>query len=95
MFSCIFENFHLTLERLSFILCSGGVHMDISTKIKLAETYAKMSEAELARKMGTTSQAFGQRIKTGKFSSSDLDAIASALGAKFVCYFKFPDGTEI
>lgn len=69
--------------------------MDISTKIKLAETYAKMNEAELARKMGTTSQAFGQRIKTGKFSSADLDAIASALGAKFVCYFKFPDGTEI
>ena len=66
--------------------------MDISTKIKLAETYAKMSEAELARKMGTTSQAFGQRIKTGKFSSADLDAIASA---EFVCYFKFPDGTEI
>ena len=69
--------------------------MDISTKIKLAETYAKMSEAELARKMGPTSQAFGQRIKTGKFSSADLDAIASALGAEFVCYFKFPDGTEI
>ena len=69
--------------------------MDISTKIKLAETYAKMSEAKLARKMGTTSQAFGQRIKTGKFSSADLDAIASALGAEFVCYFKFPDGTEI
>lgn len=69
--------------------------MDISTKIKLAETYAKMSEAELARKMRTTSQAFGQRIKTGKFSSADLDAIASALGAEFVCYFKFPDGTEI
>ena len=69
--------------------------MDISTKIKLAETYAKMCEAELARKMGTTSQAFGQRIKTGKFSSADLDAIASALGAEFVCYFKFPDGTEI
>lgn len=37
--------------------------MDISTKIKLAETYAKMSEAELARKMGTTSQAFGQRSR--------------------------------
>ncbi len=69
--------------------------MDISTKIKLAETYAKMSEAELARRIGTTSQALGQRIKTGKFSSADLDAIADALGAEFVCYFKFPDGTEI
>lgn len=69
--------------------------MDISTKIKLAETYAKTSEAELARRIGTTSQALGQRIKTGKFSSSDLAAIANALGAEFVCYFKFPDGTEI
>lgn len=73
----------------------GGVSMDISMKIKLAETYAKMSEAELARRIGTTSQALGQRIKTGKFSSADLDAIADALGAEFVCYFKFPDGTEI
>lgn len=69
--------------------------MDIPTKIKLAETYAKMSEAELSRKIGTTSQAFGQRIKTGKFSSDDLDKIAAALGAEFVCCFRFPDGTEI
>lgn len=69
--------------------------MDIPTKIKLAETYAKMSESELARKLGTTSQALGQRIKTGKFSSRDLDNIAAALGAEFVCSFRFPDGTEI
>lgn len=69
--------------------------MDIPTKIKLAETYAKMSESELARKIGTTPQALGQRIKTGKFSSADLDNIAAALGAEFICAFKFPDGTEI
>lgn len=69
--------------------------MDIPTKIKLSETYAKMSEAELARRLGTTSQAFGQRMKTGKFSYSELCTIADALGAEFVCHFKFPDGTEI
>lgn len=69
--------------------------MDISTKIKLAETYANISEAELSRRIGTTSQAFGQRIKTGKFSSADLEKIARALGAEFVCKFVFPDGTEI
>lgn len=69
--------------------------MDIPTKIKLAETYAKMSEAELARRLGATSQAFGQRVKTGKFTSAELEAIAAALGAEFVCYFRFPDGTEI
>lgn len=69
--------------------------MDIPTKIKLAEAYARMSEAELARRLETTSQAFGQRMKTGKFTSADLDKIADAIGAEFVCFFKFPDGTEI
>lgn len=69
--------------------------MDIPTKIRLAETYARISEAELARRLGTTSQAFGQRMKTGKFSSEDLDKIAEALGAEFVYTFQFPDGTKI
>lgn len=69
--------------------------MDIPTKIKMAEVYAKISEAELARRLGKTSQAFGQRMKTGKFSSADLDEIASALGAEFYCCFRFPDGTEV
>lgn len=69
--------------------------MDIPTKIKMAEAYAGVKEAELARRMGTTSQALGQRVKTGKFTSADLDKIAAALGAEFVCYFKFPDGTEV
>lgn len=69
--------------------------MDISTKIKLAETYAKVSEAELARRLETTSQAFGQRMKTGKFNSAELEKIAEALGAEFVYTFRFPDGTEI
>lgn len=50
--------------------------MDISTKIKMACAYAYISEAELARRLGKTSQAFGQRLKTGKFSSDDLDNIA-------------------
>lgn len=69
--------------------------MDIPMKIKLAETFAGISEAELARRVGSSSQAFGQRMKTGKFSSADLEKIAQALGAEFVCYFKFPNGEEI
>lgn len=69
--------------------------MDIPTKIKLAETYAKMGEADLARRLGKTPQAFGQRMKTGKFSSNDLEAIAAAFGAEVKVVFTFPDGTEI
>lgn len=73
----------------------GHEAADIPTKIKLAEGYAGMSETELARKLGTTPSALGQRIKTGKFSSGELDNIAAALGAQFVCVFRFADGTEI
>lgn len=69
--------------------------MDIPTKIKMAEAYAKMSESDLARRLGKTPQSFGQRMKTGKFSSSDLEDIAAALGATVKVYFVFPDGTEI
>lgn len=69
--------------------------MDIATKIDLAKAYAKVSTSELARRLNTSPQALGQRLKTGKFSSTDLDKIAAALGAEFVCCFRFADGEEI
>lgn len=69
--------------------------MDISTKIKLALTYAKISEVELARRIGTSSQALGQRLKTGKFTSQEIEKIAAVIGAEYIYIFKFADGTEI
>ncbi len=68
---------------------------DMTKKIKLAETYAGIKEAELARRLGKTSQALGQRIRTGKFSIEELEEMAKAMGAEFVCYFEFPDGTRL
>ena len=69
--------------------------MDIAKKIKLAVAYTGISEAELSRRLGMSPQAFGQRLKTGKFSSDDLDRIAEALGARYDCFFEFPDGQKI
>ena len=69
--------------------------MDITKKIKMAEAYANISEAELARRLEKTSQAFGQRLKTGKFKSEELEEIAAALGCEVVIEFRFPDGTTI
>lgn len=69
--------------------------MDITKKIKLAETYANISEAELSRRLGKTSQAFGQRVKTGRFKTEELEEIAAALGCEVVVEFRFPDGTII
>ena len=41
------------------------------------------------------SQAFGQRMKTGKWSDDDLNRIAAALGCEIVVEFRFPDGMII
>lgn len=69
--------------------------MTNAQKIKMALAYRNMSESELARRLGTTPQAFNQRMKTDKFSSSDLEMIADILGGKWVAEFQFPDGTKI
>ena len=69
--------------------------MDIKTKIKMAEVYAGITESDVARKLEKSPQSFGQRLKTGKFTISELETIADALGAKFECSFTFPDGHSI
>lgn len=69
--------------------------MDTSKKIKMALAYVGISEAELARRIDTSPQAFHQRMKTGKWSDSDLSKIASALGCDVVVEFRFPNGTAI
>ena len=69
--------------------------MEFSTKIKMAEAVARMKEAELARQIGTTPQAFNQRMKTGKFKYEELEQIAAALGAELIVNFRFPDGPEV
>ena len=69
--------------------------MDISTKIKLAMAYAGIKEAELARRLGTSPQAFGQRMKNGLFSVAELEKIAVALGAEYNNFFQFSDGQQI
>lgn len=69
--------------------------MTIVKKIKMAEAFTGITESELARRIGTSPSALNQRMKTGKFTSEELLNIADALGARFVCYLEFPDGTRI
>jgi hypothetical protein len=69
--------------------------MTNAQKIRMALAYVRMSEAELARRLNTSPQAFNQRMKTDKFSSNELEEIAKILGAKYLAYFEFPDGTKI
>lgn len=69
--------------------------MTLAQKIKMALAYKNISEAELARRIGSSPSAFNQRMKTGKFSDEELKQIAKALNATYECYFKFEDGTTI
>lgn len=70
------------------------MRMDIGTKIRLAETYSKISDAELARRTNRSPQNFRQRMVTGKFTIEEMNEIAEAMNAKYVCYIEFPDGTK-
>lgn len=69
--------------------------MTITQKIKMALAYKGMSEADLARAVGSSPQAFNQRMKTGKFSSEEMERIANALEAEYFFGFSFKDGTKI
>ena len=64
-------------------------------KIKMALVYKGMKESELARALNTSPSAFNQRMKTGKFTSDEMEKIAEAIGAKYFFGFEFEDGTRI
>lgn len=69
--------------------------MKNSQKIKMVLAYKDMSESELARQLGTSPQAFHQRMKTDKFTGEEMDKIATILGGCWVAEFVFPDGTKV
>lgn len=80
---------------MSYLYLSEVFNITNAQKIKLALAYKNISESELARQMGTSPQAFNQRMKTDKFSSKELSKIAEVLEAKYISGFEFLDGTII
>ena len=69
--------------------------MSIEKMIKMALSYVGISQAELARRIGTTPSNLNQKIKRNTLTKEDLDQIAAALDAEFCCFFRFRDGREI
>lgn len=66
----------------------------IQEQIKTAAIHSNITLAEVTKKVGMSPQSFSNRIKTGKFTRAELEKIGSALGAKYISCFKFPDGSE-
>jgi len=69
--------------------------MTTEQKINMAAAYKSMSQAALARAIGMTPSNFNQKIKRDTFSTEEMKAIASAIGATYITAFEFPDGTKI
>ncbi len=73
-----------------------AVEITIQQKIDMALAYSgNVTKKDIADKLGVTPSAFGQRLKTGKFTQEELEIIANVLDAEYVSYFKFKDGKEI
>lgn len=69
--------------------------VSIQFKIDMACAIAGLTQAELSKKIGTTPQAWNQRMKTGRFSDEDFNKIAEACGCVYKSGFYFPDGNKV
>ncbi len=69
--------------------------MTIEQKIKMALSYAGISQSELARKIGTTPQNFSQKLKRNSFTKEEMEQIAAVIGGSWRAEFVFSDGTVI
>lgn len=69
--------------------------MTIEQKIKMALSYSGVSQAELARRMGTTPSNLNQKVKRNTLTKEEMEQIASALGGLWRAEFVFDDGTVI
>lgn len=69
--------------------------MTIEQKIKMALSYSGISQAELARRIGTTPSNLNQKVKRNTLTKEELEEIANALGGTWRAEFVFADGTVI
>ena len=99
-FRYLLECFKHMLDARGAVCYTGIVkeeckRMNIEQKIKMALGYANISQAELARRLGTTPQNLHYKIKRNTLTFEDMAKIADVLGAEWVAEFRFEDGTRI
>lgn len=69
--------------------------MTIEQKISMSLSYKGISQAELARRMGTSPSNLNQKVKRNTLTKEELEQIAEVLGGTWRAEFEFPDGTVI
>jgi len=71
------------------------IALTIEQKLKMALAYFGISQAELARRIGTTPSNLNQKVKRNTITKEEMEQIAVALGGKWRAEFVFEDGTVI
>ena len=69
--------------------------MTTAQKLNMALSYKGISQAELARRIGTTPSNLNQKVKRNTLTKEELEKIAEVLGGTWRAEFNFPDGTVI
>lgn len=70
---------------------SGGT----SEQLKILCIKLNISVSELARRCGTSPQAFSQKMKREGFTPSELKNVAEAVGCKYESAFILPNGEQV
>lgn len=68
--------------------------MTIEQQINMALAYKGISQAELARRIGTTPSNLNRKVKRNTLTKDEMEKIAQALGGSWRAEFVF-DGTVI
>ncbi len=69
--------------------------MTIAQKLSMALSYKGISQAELARRIGTTPSNLNQKVKRNTLTKEELEQIAEVLGGTWRAEFVFDDGMVI
>ena len=69
--------------------------MTISDQIKMLCLRSNISVSELARRIGTSPQAFSAKLKRQSFTVEELEIIAEAVDAKFSRSFELSSGDSV
>ena len=69
--------------------------MSVSEQIKILCVKLNISVSELARKSGSSPQAFSQKMKREGFTPNELKELAAVAGCKYETSFILPGGDKV
>ena len=69
--------------------------MATSEQLKILCVKLNISVSELARRCGTSPQAFSQKMKREGFTPAELKEVADTVGCKYESSFILPNGERV